>query len=339
MIIELSVIHFEDQESPGKIVKCPAFPPILKTSRRRRASFKFSTTIDFGSPRRSRKRPLWLNTIQASGISNRPILYNTVSSIYQRESEMGWMHVVGLCFCRQYEQPKSKRNFAGIEPNANGTDRPCRDQSSSQQHGTGTWRRSDGKHTNALAKETSPYLLLHAHNPVNWYAWNEATLAKAKTEDKPIFLSIGYSSCHWCHVMERESFMDEEIANYLNDNFICIKVDREERPDVDEVYMEALLTWNRVTNSGRGGGWPLSMYLTPDARPFFGGTYFPARTGDRGQSIGFFEITRKIHDFWSTHRENVEQDAALITDLTRKELEGRDHRCRNQAGRELDCPT
>ena len=104
-------------------------------------------------------------------------------------------------------------------------------------------------HENALSKETSPYLLMHAHNPVNWYAWNDETLALAKTSGKPIFLSIGYSSCHWCHVMERESFLDQEIADFLNENFICIKVDREERPDVDEIYMNAL----QVIRSGGGG--------------------------------------------------------------------------------------
>ena len=151
----------------------------------------------------------------------------------------------------------------------------------------------DHTHTNALARETSPYLLMHAHNPVNWYAWNEETLAKAKTENKPIFLSIGYSSCHWCHVMERESFLDEEIAEFLNQHFICIKVDREERPDVDEIYMESLHTWNRLSGSRRGGGWPLSMFLLPDGRPFFGGTYFPARTGDRGQTVGFLTVVQK----------------------------------------------
>ena len=152
-------------------------------------------------------------------------------------------------------------------------------------------------HTNELANETSPYLLMHAHNPVNWRAWNEETLAKAKAENKPIFLSIGYSSCHWCHVMERESFLDKEIAEYLNKHFICIKVDREERPDVDEIYMESLNTWNRMTGSRRGGGWPLSMFLLPDGRPFFGGTYFPARTGDRGKSVGFLTVIQKINEF------------------------------------------
>jgi uncharacterized protein YyaL (SSP411 family) len=126
-------------------------------------------------------------------------------------------------------------------------------------------------HANRLAKETSPYLLLHAHNPVDWYPWGEEALAKAKAENKPIFLSIGYSSCYWCHVMERESFMDGEIAAFMNEHFVCIKVDREERPDVDEIYMSALHAM------GRPGGWPLTMFLTPQAKPFFGGTYFPPR--------------------------------------------------------------
>ena len=144
-------------------------------------------------------------------------------------------------------------------------------------------------HENALSKETSPYLLMHAHNPVNWYAWNDETLALAKKSGKPIFLSIGYSSCHWCHVMERESFLDQEIADFLNENFICIKVDREERPDVDEIYMNAL----QVIRSG-GGGWPLSMFMTPEAKPFFGGTYWPARDGDRGASMGFLTISNQI---------------------------------------------
>ncbi|HJT34794.1 MAG TPA: thioredoxin domain-containing protein [Pirellulales bacterium] len=124
---------------------------------------------------------------------------------------------------------------------------------------------------NRLAKETSPYLLLHAHNPVDWRPWGEEALAKAKAENKLIFLSVGYSSCYWCHVMERESFMDDEVAAYLNKHFVCIKVDREERPDIDEIYMSALHAL------GRPGGWPLTMFLTPDARPFFGGTYFPPR--------------------------------------------------------------
>ena len=122
---------------------------------------------------------------------------------------------------------------------------------------------------NRLIDEQSPYLRQHAYNPVDWYPWGEEALARARAEDKPILLSIGYSACHWCHVMERESFEDAAIARQMNDNFIPIKVDREERPDLDQIYMDAvqLLT-------GRGG-WPLTVFLTPEGKPFYGGTYFP----------------------------------------------------------------
>ena len=140
----------------------------------------------------------------------------------------------------------------------------------------------ESKPANRLVDETSPYLLMHAHNPVQWYPWGEEALQKARAENKIIFLSIGYSSCHWCHVMERESFLDEEIAKFMNEHFVCIKVDREERPDVDAIYMTSLHIYNQLARTGRGGGWPLSMFLTPNAEPFFGGTYFPARDGDRG---------------------------------------------------------
>ena len=122
---------------------------------------------------------------------------------------------------------------------------------------------------NSLIKEKSPYLLQHAYNPVNWHPWNKEALQCAKVEDKPIFLSIGYSTCHWCHVMARESFESEPTASILNENFICIKVDREERPDLDEIYMKAV---QMMTGTG---GWPLSVFLTPDKKPFYGGTYFP----------------------------------------------------------------
>jgi uncharacterized protein len=122
--------------------------------------------------------------------------------------------------------------------------------------------------TNSLITETSPYLLQHAHNPVEWHAWNDNTLAKAKSLDKMLLISIGYSSCHWCHVMEHESFEDEEVAKIMNEHFVCIKVDREERPDVDQVYMNAV---QMITGSG---GWPLNCFALPDGKPFFGGTYF-----------------------------------------------------------------
>ncbi|MEK7224239.1 MAG: thioredoxin domain-containing protein, partial [Bacteroidota bacterium] len=125
------------------------------------------------------------------------------------------------------------------------------------------------KHSNHLIHETSPYLLQHAHNPVNWYPWGDEALLKAKEENKPILVSIGYAACHWCHVMERESFEDEGTANIMNEHFINIKIDREERPDLDHIYMDAV---QAMTGSG---GWPLNVFLTPEAKPFYGGTYFP----------------------------------------------------------------
>jgi uncharacterized protein YyaL (SSP411 family) len=126
-------------------------------------------------------------------------------------------------------------------------------------------------YTNRLIHEKSPYLLQHAHNPVDWYPWGREAFDKAKKENKPIFLSIGYSTCHWCHVMEHESFENPTIAKLMNDNFVSIKVDREERPDVDQVYM----TFVEATTGS--GGWPMTVFLTPDLKPFFGGTYFPAQ--------------------------------------------------------------
>lgn len=129
---------------------------------------------------------------------------------------------------------------------------------------------------NKLINEKSPYLLQHAHNPVDWYAWGEEAFQKAKQEKKPIFLSIGYSTCHWCHVMARESFSDEEVAKYLNEHFVSIKVDREERPDIDSVYMKVC---QMMTGHG---GWPLTIFMTPDKVPFFAGTYFPKKKRDTG---------------------------------------------------------
>ena len=128
---------------------------------------------------------------------------------------------------------------------------------------------------NRLAKETSPYLKLHAHNPVDWYPWGPEALEKARAENKPIFLSIGYSSCYWCHVMERKVFENPEIAAYMNEHFVNIKVDREERPDLDDLYMLSLQVYLQATGAGDGGGWPLSMFLTPEGKPIAGGTYFP----------------------------------------------------------------
>ena len=164
---------------------------------------------------------------------------------------------------------------------------------------------------NRLAKETSPYLLLHAHNPVDWYPWGPEAFAKAKDEKKPIFLSIGYSSCYWCHVMERESFVDPEIAKVLNANYVCIKVDREERPDVDQIYMTAL-------QAIRQGGWPMSMFLTADGRPFFGGTYFPPR--DRQGVSGFLTIATAIAKAWETEKPSIEKSANALTQIVKTRL-------------------
>ncbi|MFA9372442.1 MAG: thioredoxin domain-containing protein [Labilibaculum antarcticum] len=146
-------------------------------------------------------------------------------------------------------------------------------------------------HTNHLIKENSPYLLQHAHNPVNWYPWGEEALAKAKNENKPILVSIGYAACHWCHVMERESFENEEVAKLMNEFFVCIKVDREERPDIDQIYMDAV---QMMTGSG---GWPLNCFAMPNGKPFFGGTYFPADN--------WMNVLKGIHNAWVNETEKV----------------------------------
>src|SRR5687768_15355785 len=152
-------------------------------------------------------------------------------------------------------------------------------------------------HTNRLAKEKSPYLLQHAHNPVDWFAWGEEAFAKAKKENKPILLSIGYSTCHWCHVMERESFEDETLAKFLNEHFVAIKVDREERPDVDKIYMTAMQAM------GLGGGWPLNAFLTPELKPFYGGTYFPPQPKYGRPS--FLQVLENVHELWTTRHADV----------------------------------
>ena len=160
---------------------------------------------------------------------------------------------------------------------------------------------------NRLADETSPYLLMHAHNPVDWFPWGAEAFEKARRENKVIFLSVGYSSCYWCHVMERESFLDEEIAEFLNNHFVCIKVDREELPDVDDIYMMAV---QLIT--GRGG-WPMSVFLTPEAKPFYGGTYFPARAGDRGSPSGFLELIRAMRQGWNKDPDALRKHAQDVS--------------------------
>ena len=150
---------------------------------------------------------------------------------------------------------------------------------------------------NRLSDQTSPYLLQHANNPVDWYPWCEEAFKTAEREDKPVFLSIGYSTCHWCHVMAHESFEDPEVASLLNEHFISIKVDREERPDLDSVYMSVCQAFTG------NGGWPMTIFLTPDRNPFFAGTFFP-KTAQYGQ-IGLTELLLIIHEKWMTDRSTL----------------------------------
>jgi uncharacterized protein YyaL (SSP411 family) len=156
---------------------------------------------------------------------------------------------------------------------------------------------------NRLAKESSPYLLLHAHNPVDWYPWGPEAFEKAKAENKPVFLSIGYTSCYWCHVMERKVFENETIAAYMNEHFINIKVDREERPDIDELYMLSLQVYLQLAGSNQGGGWPLSMFLTPSGKPIAGGTYYPPE--DLPGRPGFMTVLKSVETAWRTQEKAV----------------------------------
>lgn len=167
---------------------------------------------------------------------------------------------------------------------------------------------------NRLLHESSPYLQEHAHNPVDWYPWGQEALAEAQNEDKPIFLSIGYSACHWCHVMAHESFEDERVAAFLNEHFVSIKVDREERPDLDRIYMAAV-----QAVSGHGG-WPMSVFLTPQGKPFFGGTYFPPVP--RYGMASFSDVLRAVWDAWCNRRDQVEQAGDQIVAIIQRSLEG-----------------
>jgi uncharacterized protein YyaL (SSP411 family) len=160
------------------------------------------------------------------------------------------------------------------------------------------------QHTNRLIHEKSPYLLQHAHNPVDWYPWGEAAFTKARQENKPIFLSVGYSTCHWCHVMERESFENTDIARILNEHFVSIKVDREERPDVDSVYMTFVLT------TTGGGGWPMNVWLTPDLKPFVGGSYYPPEP--REGLPGFRPLLLQIAERWRKNDKQLTGQAEQI---------------------------
>src|SRR5579862_4556580 len=162
---------------------------------------------------------------------------------------------------------------------------------------------------NRLAHERSPYLLQHANNPVDWFAWGDDAFQKARGENKPIFLSVGYSTCHWCHVMEHESFENDAVAAVLNEHFVPVKVDREERPDVDRVYMTFV---QRTTGAG---GWPMSVWLTPDLKPFYGGTYFPPDS--KWGRPGFVDILKEIARVWAADRAKVTQSADAVTEQLR----------------------
>src|SRR4030095_7005280 len=159
--------------------------------------------------------------------------------------------------------------------------------------------------TNKLINETSPYLLQHAHNPVNWFPWGDEALNQAKKENKPILVSIGYSACHWCHVMERESFEDEETARFMNEHFVNIKIDREERPDLDHIYMDAV---QAMTGSG---GWPLNVFLTPDAKPFYGGTYFPPTQAYNRPS--WQDVLQGVSQAFKERRNEIDEQAENLT--------------------------
>ena len=176
--------------------------------------------------------------------------------------------------------------------------------------------RPDGwaKYTNRLFLETSPYLLQHAHNPVNWYPWGDEAFEQGRKLKRPVLVSIGYSTCHWCHVMEEESFENEEIAHYLNENFIAIKVDREERPDVDAIYMKAV---QALTGQG---GWPLNVWLTPDRQPFYGGTYFPPGDGSPGRGIGFLSLLKGLKKAYDSRPEEVAEVSLQLTKHLRETL-------------------
>ena len=170
-------------------------------------------------------------------------------------------------------------------------------------------------HQNRLAQETSPYLLQHQHNPVDWWPWNPAALAEAKRANKPILLSVGYAACHWCHVMAHESFEDDATAKVMNDLFVNIKVDREERPDIDQIYMSALHLM------GEHGGWPLTMFLTPAGEPFWGGTYFPKVS--RYGRPAFVDVLREVARVFREEPQSIEQNRSALMAAARRDGERR----------------
>ncbi|HZD42952.1 MAG TPA: thioredoxin domain-containing protein, partial [Methanomicrobiales archaeon] len=178
-------------------------------------------------------------------------------------------------------------------------------------------KESDKGKENRLIHEKSPYLLQHAHNPVDWYPWGDEAFERARKEDRPIFLSIGYSTCHWCHVMAEESFEDPEVAKLLSDTFVCIKVDREERPDIDQVYMAVAQTM-----TGRGG-WPLTILMTPDRLPFFAATYIPKES--RPGLLGMLDLIPRIREVWKNQRDITLDSAREVLDALQRREEPPGH--------------
>uniref|UniRef100_A0A6Q2YDY2 Spermatogenesis-associated protein 20-like TRX domain-containing protein n=1 Tax=Esox lucius TaxID=8010 RepID=A0A6Q2YDY2_ESOLU len=234
------------------------------------------------SPSASRLCVLWLHKCFAAYLGCNKWLFQSNLVFYQLES---------------------------VSPFSSDLNRACLNMASGSE-GAGNPPTKLQRPPNRLGLEKSSYLLQHAHNPVDWYPWGQEAFDKAKQEDKPIFLSVGYSTCHWCHVMERESFEDEEIGKILSDNFVCIKVDREERPDVDKVYM----TFVQATSGG--GGWPMSVWLTPDLRPFLGGTYFPPR--DSGRRPGLKTVLARIMEQWVDNRDGLESSGERVLEALKK---------------------
>lgn len=221
------------------------------------------------------------------------------------------------------EGSSSKSNEAGFLPGVIPVDSKLREKFSEMKKERGSAYKPRTKHlypdgwaqfTNRLFLESSPYLIQHAHNPVNWYPWGDEAFREAKRLNRPVFLSVGYSTCHWCHVMEEESFEDIEIARAMNENYIAIKVDREERPDIDAIYMSAV---QAMTGHG---GWPMNVWLTPERKPFFGGTYFPARDGDRGVRAGFLTILKKLREVYDVQPDKVAESSQQVADGIEKIL-------------------
>ena len=224
-----------------------------------------------------------------------PMATRNLSSRPRRARRLAaWLLVCGLALLGGCDLPKDLVDQVDEDPSA-----PAAKTAAASKSG------------NRLAKETSPYLLMHAKNPVDWHPWGPEALERAKQSGKPIFLSVGYSSCHWCHLMERRVFSHPEIARYLNEHFVCIKVDREERPDIDDVYMTALTIYYQQLNLPMSGGWPLTMFLTPDARPMGGGTYFPP-FDEEGQP-GFFTLVKGVAEKWAANRAQMERSADLLS--------------------------